>query len=532
MISKYVFSVLVILALFSGGNIGAITPTYTPTPFITPTPTPGGSGDWPLTVNSLPVHTCDLTINVSGTTQAYSNVEVTVKHIGSGTIRTYYTCLGATGHYSVPVELFEEARNGITVEACGDVWPISCTTISYTDNSNLIVSTLNCSETPTYTPTPTPTPYPTGTFWSNLTCNAIDSNTMMPISDCHIYATAESNNTCTTDTAGSCTMQLLVHDTGTIHVTADAVGYDTYVETVPVIPMSQTIDIFMDPLAPTPTPTPTTHPGSHPLTVYPIPSETCDAQIDICGSTSPYSNVWVTVTNISTQIDEDYFYWANNSSFCVTVNLFPETLNGITVTACGDVIPPQCSTLSYEDDPGMIIDTTDCDPTPPPTPTDPPTAEPTVPPTPEPTDTPYIEPTAPPTPEPTCPCTPEPTATPYHTGAQLRMPAHKFKPGDICAAFVSVNNTAMDPILDCVLVIMLEYDGHYWFWPTWKNMEIGIDFEPMTVPPGNTNIPVLENFLWPVDIGPTDSFNLYAALVKTDFSRIEGSMDHWEFRGE
>jgi hypothetical protein len=202
----------------------------------------------------------------------------------------------------------------------------------------------------------------------------------------------------------------------TLYVIADdSVGYSTQTPTI-------TVDI----VAP-PQPTPTTMPGP-PLSVNPVTSPTSLLYQTISGQTAPEVNVYV-----ASEAGRFYERADATGYFAITINLLPQTVNHIIVTAAYD--NPAANVTETQTDvygnPLVIVQVlapTPITPTPtpvPPTPTPvPPTRTPTptpVPPTPtpiSPTPTPVpptptpIPPTWTPTPIPPTPTPVPPTPTP------------------------------------------------------------------------------------------------------------------------
>ncbi len=274
----------------------------TPPPSPSPTPT-SGSGTHPLSVDPLPAEWCEPVINVDFYTAPYSNTYVTVTNIETGESYQQFTWTNSSS-VTVTMNLYPDARNGFTVEACNDYIPINCTTHSYTEYSGMTVDTRNCDGTPTpvptmtasHTPAPsTPTPWPTGDIWWTREFTVMDNYTHEPIQGAFIEAQAYTYAYCTTNTSGKCDVTVHAHDTGPIYVTIEVDGYHPFDETYPGLPVSGEIDVYLEPLnppthtavpsthtprpSPTPqlpfTPSPSPEPATHTPTPAPTPPE-CD----------------------------------------------------------------------------------------------------------------------------------------------------------------------------------------------------------------------------------------------------------------
>ncbi len=173
---RTILGLILIAMIFPGIGESASRITQTPAPPTqTPSPTataPGGSHY--LAVDSLPACSEALVINVTGSTVPYSNIDIYIIDLETSDNRHVYQWTNSSA-FSIPITLFDDTLNGITVRSCGDVYPPPCTTISYVSRPDLIVDTGDCSTaTPTAPPTPvisatpappssTPTVVPTST---------------------------------------------------------------------------------------------------------------------------------------------------------------------------------------------------------------------------------------------------------------------------------------------------------------------------------------------------------------------------------
>lgn len=100
--------------------------------------------------------------------------------------------------------------------------------------------------------------------------------------------------------------------------------------------------------------------SSWPLSVLPLPEHTCEQEINVGGSTGLYSNVSVWVHDLNSAENQKFFEFTGTTGFTIPVALFQETQNGIVVQACNDYWPFSCTTVSYEQHPELIVDTTGC----------------------------------------------------------------------------------------------------------------------------------------------------------------------------
>lgn len=101
--------------------------------------------------------------------------------------------------------------------------------------------------------------------------------------------------------------------------------------------------------------TPTPIPGWW-ISVDPLPAHTTELSQIVTGTTGPYSNVTVLVTDMTSCATSSFFQFGDYS-FAIPITLYPDTVNEIAVTACDDVWPPDCSTVSSANAEGLSVDT-------------------------------------------------------------------------------------------------------------------------------------------------------------------------------
>ncbi|GEM_PF-4054276 len=260
---RTVLGLILIAMIFPGIGESAQLITQTPAPPTqTPSPTataPGGSHY--LVVNSLPACSEALVISVTGSTVPYSNIDVYVVDIETSTSRHVYQWTNSS-EFSVPITLFDDTLNGITVRSCGDVYPPPCTTISYVSRPDLIVDTGDCSTTtptatltatPTRTPTRTPTPTPYGHFNGDVRTTVLHAHSGLPIEGAEVSAYSLTQGSCTTDETGTCVTTLLMDELGFVTIIVESEGYSPFNGTFAVQPGGLDVTIELYPLG-TPTP--------------------------------------------------------------------------------------------------------------------------------------------------------------------------------------------------------------------------------------------------------------------------------------
>ncbi len=143
-------------------------------------------------------------------------------------------------------------------------------------------------------------------------------------------------------------------------------------------------------------------------------------------------------------------------------------------------------------------------------------------------------PTPPPstaTPTPVPPCTASPTATPPATceslGVTLWMPATFYHPGDPCECRVEICNPEAYTWPSTPLFVVLDVWGNYYFAPSFSSTTL--DHYTVDVPPGVTEVSVIEAFSWPENAGSADGVFWYAAMTNKEMTELFGEMGEWSF---
>ncbi|MBN1297384.1 hypothetical protein JXA80_11435, partial [bacterium] len=133
-----------------------------------------------------------------------------------------------------------------------------------------------------------------------------------------------------------------------------------------------------------------------------------------------------------------------------------------------------------------------------------------------------------PTPRPTA--TPEPPKIPA-TGIHLTMADPSLIPGDTFDLTYRLRN-GMSTALTVDIFIALEVYGHFWFWPTWVDMDDGIAFSPdVTVGAASEITGDVLRFTWPDVTGPAPGLFFYGLLLDSVSGGLIGDLTGicWEF---
>ncbi len=141
-------------------------------------------------------------------------------------------------------------------------------------------------------------------------------------------------------------------------------------------------------------------------------------------------------------------------------------------------------------------------------------------PTPNPTESPTTVPTIP---------TQTPTPAPTDYAVRLEMPDDYFSPGETCGLNASLINPEQ-PMQNVPLFVILDILGEYWYWDDWTH---DVDFNCVEVPSGQTEITIIEEFIWP-DTGDDAMENLMflGAMTNSEMTEVLSGLEgigEWTF---
>ena len=109
----------------------------------------------------------------------------------------------------------------------------------------------------------------------------------------------------------------------------------------------------------------------------------------------------------------------------------------------------------------------------------------------------------------------------YFYEVDLQMPSTFYSANDPFYLNAIVNNPG-PPGGFAPLVILLEVQGSFWFYPTWST---DFTYENYELVHGAYAVNVIPAFNWPSGTGTLNGINVYGALLTTDFSEIWGLWD-------
>ncbi len=111
-------------------------------------------------------------------------------------------------------------------------------------------------------------------------------------------------------------------------------------------------------------------------------------------------------------------------------------------------------------------------------------------------------------------------------GADVSMPSHHFVGGDICNTIVTLCNPTDTSYMDVPLFVILDVYGMLFFWPGFTE---DADFQIIDLPPDETIIEILPDFIWPSDVGAADGIHWYAGMTTPDMTQLFGEFGMWTF---
>ncbi len=123
----------------------------------------------------------------------------------------------------------------------------------------------------------------------------------------------------------------------------------------------------------------------------------------------------------------------------------------------------------------------------------------------------------------------QPTPSCDSTGVILEMPSHAFQTGNLCYLSAWVCNAGIETLIDYPLFVILDVYGSYWFGPSWKPADQGIDFYLQEFEPGLTEVVIIPEFLWPEIKGSGSGIVFWGAMTDPSHSELFGTFSNWTF---
>ena len=100
-----------------------------------------------------------------------------------------------------------------------------------------------------------------------------------------------------------------------------------------------------------------------------------------------------------------------------------------------------------------------------------------------------------------------------------------YYPGDLFSTTVQVCNPQLEPLESHPLFVILDVYDTLYFAPDFSDFNsVNQDY-----PPGETEVTILDPFLWPEDVGSATGLSWYAALVDPSVSNLVSNLSTWEF---
>ncbi len=171
------------------------------------------------------------------------------------------------------------------------------------------------------------------------------------------------------------------------------------------------------------------------------------------------------------------------------------------------------------------------------------TQTPTVTRTPDPTET--VPPSSTPVPPtstqvpPTCTPTPTPTGAASPSPTQTAIPQQQFllhlDNADVTAGenfhlYAEIINTDPGDFRFDAYILLGVY-GDYWAWPSWVNLDAGIDFKTYAIPPNTESSEDILNFQWPENTGAASGLQFICGIFEPGTFDLIGTVQviDWGF---
>ena len=98
------------------------------------------------------------------------------------------------------------------------------------------------------------------------------------------------------------------------------------------------------------------------------------------------------------------------------------------------------------------------------------------------------------------------------------MPAEQFGGGDACYLMLFAANAGATQSAD--LYVLLDVFGAYWSYPSWQPLDVGLDYEAITVPAGDSSVTLIPEFTMPA-VSPCGPLYFYAAMFEPGTLSLE-----------
>ncbi len=110
-------------------------------------------------------------------------------------------------------------------------------------------------------------------------------------------------------------------------------------------------------------------------------------------------------------------------------------------------------------------------------------------------------------------------------GCTVSMPAEMYRPGDTCWCMVTICNPGTETYSGIPVFVILDVYGNYYFAPSFSDFDRYL----MDIVPGESEIEVLPEFLWPTGAGSASGIVWYAAMTNPEMTALFGAMDTFAF---
>jgi hypothetical protein len=114
----------------------------------------------------------------------------------------------------------------------------------------------------------------------------------------------------------------------------------------------------------------------------------------------------------------------------------------------------------------------------------------------------------------------------------LRLPNDLFHTGDTFQLDLDIDNPG--PPVAADLYVLLQVFSEFWFYPSWRPLDEGLDFQAVTYDTGQSTMSIIPPFTLP-DVSPGGPFYFHTASFEPgalDLDHLVAAVDSVEFRFE
>ena len=111
---------------------------------------------------------------------------------------------------------------------------------------------------------------------------------------------------------------------------------------------------------------------------------------------------------------------------------------------------------------------------------------------------------------------------------RLFLDDHMLEVGDAFHLFFTLHGApSIETIFDCY--VLLDVYGSYWSWPSWRALEVGLDYQTVAVAPDAEVHEDVLHFVWPQGTGQADGLVFWGVSCHSGSFSIAGQLQSLTF---